>query len=106
MTAEPDTLELIRADFDALSARVKRLESFTLEQRVGLEKEMRSGFQELRASIAGLAEAIKGRFDGLDGRFNGLETEMRFRFEQLDRIETELTELSRFLRSKLNGHQR
>jgi hypothetical protein len=77
-----DTPDVTRADFDALAARVKRLEALVPEQRSALEREMRAGFQ------------------GINARFDGLEAELRFRFEQLDRIEETLA----FIRSRFNGH--
>jgi hypothetical protein len=43
-----DTLEAIRADFAALQARVKRLETLVPEQRGTLEREMRAGRIEHR----------------------------------------------------------
>jgi hypothetical protein len=46
---------------------------------------------------------MRAAFKGVNGRFDGLESELRFRFEQLDRIEHRLESLDTFLRSKLNG---
>jgi hypothetical protein len=95
--AEPDTLEAIRADFIALQARMKRLETLVPEQRSALEREMRAGF-----------EAVEGNFKGIHARFDGLETELRYRFEQFEAgyedISKRLDSLEAFLRSKLNGH--
>ena len=50
-----DELQALKADFDALVGRVKRLEQSTGEQRTALEREMRAGFQ-----------GVTARFDGLE----------------------------------------
>jgi len=88
-------IQALRADHDALAGRVKRLEALLGEQKGALEREMRAGFQ------------------GVNSRFDGLEAELRYRFDQLDRVETRVDDISKrleqleaFLRQRLNGGER
>jgi chromosome segregation ATPase len=84
-----DTLEAIRHDFDELASRVKRLEALQGEQRRSFDAQLNAGFGEMRAAF----QVVNKRFDGIDGRFDGLESELRFRFEQLDRLEERMDEI-------------
>jgi len=88
----PDDLQALRAEHDALVARVKRLEVLVADRTTGIEREIRAGFQAINA------------------RFDGMEAELRYRFEQLDRLEesqAHLTEgvryLTSFLRDRVKG---
>jgi hypothetical protein len=81
------------------AVRVKRLEELRAEQKRAFDTQLNAGFGELRAAF----QVVIKRFDGIDGRFDGLESELRYRFEQLDRIDHRLENLDTFLRSKLNG---
>ena len=88
----PDDLQALRAEHDALVGRVKRLEVLVADRTTGIEREIRAGFQIISA------------------RFDGMEAELRYRFEQLDRLEesqAQLTEgvryLTSFLRERVKG---
>ena len=88
----PDELQALRAEHDALVGRVKRLEVLVADRTTGIEREIRAGFQAISA------------------RFDGMEAELRYRFEQLDRLEesqAQLTEgvryLTSFLRERVKG---
>jgi len=93
-----DTIEALRAEFDEFADRVKRLGELRAEQKRAFDTQLNAGFGELRAAF----QVVIKRFDGIDGRFDGLESELRYRFEQLDRIDHRLENLETFLRSKLN----
>jgi hypothetical protein len=89
---EGDSIEAIRHDFDELAARVRRLESHVADRQGALEREMRAGFQ------------------GVNARFDGLESELRHRFEQIDRLEersdeviARLSRIEGMLAKALNG---
>jgi hypothetical protein len=88
----PDDLQALRAEHDALVGRVKRLEALVADRTTGIEREIRAGFQAINA------------------RFDGMEAELRYRFEQLDRLEEGQAQLSEgvryltsFLRDRVKG---
>jgi hypothetical protein len=53
---------------------------------------------------------MRSGFQGINARFDGLEAELRYRFEQLDRLEEQLgglvatvRDLGAFFRGRFNG---
>src|SRR5215467_1226875 len=84
-----DTIEALRAEFDELARKVNRLETLQTEQKRAFDTQLNAGFGEMRAAF----QVVNKRFDGIDGRFDGLESELRFRFEQLDRLEERMDEI-------------
>jgi chromosome segregation ATPase len=70
-----ESLEALRHDYNELEARLRRYEALVSDRQGALEREMRAGFQ------------------GVNARFDGLESELRFRFEQIDRLEERMDEV-------------